>query len=146
MAWLRHQGPDDLDHILGTLPDPYVVTPLGQARFVLGPSGAHVIALDDGTPAAPGALARLASVVRSALAERIAWVPFIDALLVTERDEPCPPATRVPHALITSSLVDGPAVITPEDLDRMLAVVREGTLVGLAAVAPGPTVQPLPAS
>lgn len=137
MAWLRHHGSDDLDRILGSLPDPYVVTALGRARFVLGPSGAHVIALDDGTPAAPSALARLASVIRSALAERIAWVPFIDALLVTERDEPCPPATRVPHDLIASALVDGPDVITPNDLARLLAAVREGTLIGLEAVAPG---------
>lgn len=145
MAWPRHHGLHDLDRTLASLPPEYVVVPLGPARFVLGPSGAHVIALDDADPAAPRAVARLASVIRSALAERVAWVPYVDAFLVTDRAEPCPPATRVPHGLIPRSLVDGPAVLGPTDLERLVACVRDGALAGLDSVAPDPAGRRLPA-
>lgn len=113
MGWPRHQDPEDLDRILDQLPAGFVVRAVGAAWFVLGPTGAHVVALDDGSEAAPRALARLASVTRSALAAEVAWVPYVDAFLVTEREQPCPPATRVPPRLIGRPLTDGPAVIAP---------------------------------
>lgn len=138
MAWPRHHAPDDLDGALDSLPPGYLVVPLGRARFVLGPSGAHVMVLDDGHPAAPRVVSRLASVIRSALAEQIAWVPYVDAFLVTDRREPCPPATRVPHGLIPRSLVDGPAVLSRTELERLVACVQDGALDGLGAVAPSP--------
>jgi len=55
------------------------VRSLGPARFVVGPAGAHAIALDDGRPAAAGEVGLLASVSRSALAEHVAWVPYVHA-------------------------------------------------------------------
>ncbi len=138
MGWPRHQGPDDLDRILDQLPARFVVRAIGAAWFVLGPTGAHVVALDDGTDAAPRALAMLASVTRSALAEHVAWVPYVDAFLVTERERPCPPATRVPPRLVRGSLINGPAVLAPTDLSRLVGCVEAGVLDGLTTVAPGP--------
>lgn len=138
MGWPRHHGPQDLDRALAALPAGHLVRALGPARFVLGPSGAQVVSLDDGDAASPGAVARLASVVRSALAERAAWVPYVDAFLVTDRDGPCPPATPVPPRLIPSTLVEGPAVLTPDELRRLVACVEDGALDGLDAVAPDP--------
>ncbi len=137
MGWPRQHGPSDLDRALDALPTGYLVRQLGAARFVLGPSGAHVLTLDDGDPAAPQIVARLAAVVRSALAERIAWVPYVDAFLVTDRSEPCPPATRVPRRLIPGSLLDGPPVLTAGDLARLAGCVEAGALDGLDGVAPG---------
>jgi hypothetical protein len=136
MGWPRHHGPEDLDHVLGELPDAYTVRAIGSARFVIGPTGAHVVALDDGTEAAPRAVALLASVARSALADRVAWVPFVHALLVTDRTEPCPPATRVPPGAIPTVLLEGPPVLSPAELGRLVASVTEGVLDGLTAVAP----------
>lgn len=145
MGWPRHNGPDDLDCVLDALRDPYLVRPLGSARFVLGPSGAHVISVDDATSSAPRVLAHLATVARAALAEQTAWVPFIDALLVTGRLAPCPPATRVPPEMIASSLVNGPPVLAPADLARLTSCVEGGALDRVAAEAPGLAGEPLPA-
>lgn len=136
MGWPRHHGPEDLDRVLGTLPDDYVVRTIGEARFVLGPTGAHVLALDNGQADAPRAVALLASVIRSSLADQVAWVPFVHALLVTERDQPCPPATRVPPALIPGALVEGPPLLRPDELSRLVSSVEAGTLDDLTAVAP----------
>ncbi|HYI62755.1 MAG TPA: hypothetical protein VEW93_13230 [Acidimicrobiales bacterium] len=138
MGWPRHHGPDDLDRVLDTLPDGYVVRPVGDARFVLGPTGAHVLALDDGGADVPRAVGLLASVIRSSLADQVAWVPFVHALLVTDRDEPCPPATCVPPGLVPSVLLEGPALLRPEDLRRLVASVQAGALDDLGAVAPSP--------
>lgn len=135
MAWPRRHGPEDLDDLLGALPPGYFVRPIGPARFVLGPTGAHVVAIDDSREAAPREVGRLASVSRSALAEHVAWVPFVHALLVTDDDRPCPPATCVPPRLIPGALVEGPAVLDADELARLVASVVAGALDGLESVA-----------
>ena len=147
MGWPRHHAPEDLARALSGLPDDYAVTSIGGAHLVLGPTGAQVVALDDGADDAPRAVARLASVVRSALAEHVAWVPFVHALLVTERHEPCPPATGIPAPMLLRTIVDGPPTVQPPDLDRLLACIAEGALDGLSALAPSatePVDSPLP--
>ena len=136
MGWPRRHGPEDLDRVLATLPDGYLVRPIGSSRFVLGATGAHVLAIDDGRADAPREVGLLASVTRSALAEHVAWVPFVHALLVTEEERACPPATCVHPRLIPNALVEGPAVLGPEELGRLVASVRAGALNGLEAVAP----------
>ena len=136
MGWPRHHGLDDLDRALRTLPAGHVVTPVGRSRLVLGPSGAHLVVLDDGSDDAARDVARLASVVRSALADHVAWVPYVDAFLVTDHAEPRPPATRVPRELILNSLVEGPTALTPADLDRLVACIADGALDGLGDILP----------
>jgi len=136
MGWPRHHAPEDLSRALAALPAGYFVTPIGPSHLVLGLTGAQVVALDDGGEDTPRAVARLASVVRSALAEHVAWVPYVHALLVTERNEPCPPATRIPPALVIRALMDGPPTIQATDLARLVACIEAGALDGLGAVAP----------
>ena len=136
MGWPRHHGPEDLDRALTGLPDEVVVRPLGGAHLVVGPVGAQVVALDDGTPDAPRAIARLASVVRSALAEEVPWMPFVHALLVTDRPDPCPPATRISPALLLRALSEGPVALDERILERLHQAIANGALDGLASVAP----------
>lgn len=138
MAWPRHHGPADLTRVLDGLPDDVTVRPIGSAYFVLGPVGAQVVALDDGSEDAPRAVARLASVVRSALAEHAAWVPFVHALLVTERLGPCPPATRIEPSLLLRAVTSGPPTLPPSVLAPLVAAVEAGALDGLTSVAPAP--------
>lgn len=136
MAWPRHHGPEDLARALEGLPDEVLVRPLGGAHLVVGPAGAQVVALDDGSPDAPRATARLASVVRSALAEEVPWMPFVHALLVTDRPDPCPPATRISPALLLRALAEGPVTLEDRILDRLRRAVENGALTGLTSVAP----------
>ncbi len=136
MAWPRHHGPADLPRLLDGLPADVTVRPIGAAYFVLGPAGAQVVALDDGSEDAPRTVARLASVVRSALAEHVTWVPFVHALLVTERPGPCPPATRTEPSLLPRALTDGPSTLPPTVLAPLVEAVEAGALDGLTSVAP----------
>jgi hypothetical protein len=136
MAWPRHHGPEDLARALEGLPDDVTVRSLGGAHLVVGPAGAQVVALDDGSADAPRAVARLASVVRSALAEEVPWMPFVHALLVTDRADPCPPATRISPALLLRAVSEGPVTLDPAILDRLHAAIDGGALDGLKSVAP----------
>jgi hypothetical protein len=136
MAWPRHHGPEDLARALGGLPDEILVRPLGGAHLVIGPAGAQVVALDDGSHDAPRSAARLASVVRSALAEEVPWMPFVHALLVTDRPDPCPPATRISPALLLRAVAEGPVTLDARILDRLRHAIAGGALDGLASVAP----------
>jgi hypothetical protein len=136
MAWPRRHGPDDLARALAGLPEEITVRPLGGAHLVVGPAGAQVVALDDGSPDAPRAAARLASVVRSALAEEVPWMPFVHALLVTDRPDPCPPATRISPALLLRAVSEGPGILDPTILERLRQAIDHGVLDGLTAVAP----------
>jgi hypothetical protein len=139
MAWPRRHGPEDLARALDGLSDEVTVRPLGGAHLVVGPAGAQVVALDDGSPDAPRATARLASVVRSALAEEVPWMPFVHALLVTDRPDPCPPATRISPALLLRAVSEGPVALDDRVLDRLRRAIEGGALDGIAAVAPADT-------
>lgn len=136
MDWRRHHDQPDLAEVLTGLPSAATVHPLGPAHLVLGPTGAQVVVLDDGTADLPRAAARLAAVVRSALAERVAWVPFVHTLLVTEATAPRPPATVVSADLLVRALVEGPTTLQPTDLTRLVASIEEGALAGLDSLAP----------
>lgn len=136
MAWPRHHAPEDIGRALAELPDDISVHPVGPAHLVVGPAGAQIVVADDGSAEAPRAAARLASVVRSALAEDVPWTPFVHALLVTDRPDPCPPATRVSPAHLRAAVAEGPETVEPELLARLRAALAAGALDGLASVAP----------
>ena len=143
MARARHHDPVDLDQVLATLPAGFTVRPVGAARFVLGPTGAHVVALDNGAPHAPDTLAHIANLVRDALAQQVTWVPFVHAMLITERTDPCPPATRVPPVLMPGALVDGPRTLDDHARLRLVEAVASGVLDRIPTMPAGS--QPLSA-
>jgi len=129
MVWSRHHPHADLRATLDALPPDWVVAPLGPAHVVLGPTGAHVVGLDDGVDETPTFLARVAGSVRSRLAEHVPLMPFVHALLVTDRPGSSSDATRIPPALLSLALIDGPPTLTGDELDRLRACVEAGALV-----------------
>lgn len=143
MARPRHNDIEHLDRVLHALPDGYDVWPVGMARFVLGPTGAHVVALDDGRRTAPDSLGHLANLVRDALAQHETWVPFIHAMLVTDRRSPVPPATRVPPGMVRAALLDGPPTLDEAVRLRLVAAVSHGALDPVPSLPAGS--QPLSA-
>lgn len=133
MVWSRHHPRADLRATLSHLPEEWVVAPLGPTHLVLGPTGAHVVAIDDGRDETPALLARLATEVRTRLAEHVALMPFVHALLVGSGSQPCAAATRIPPALLSLAIVDGPPMLTGEELDRIRICVIDGSLADLHA-------------
>jgi hypothetical protein len=133
---------DPIDRLLADLSSVYTTASQGAARFVAGPSGVFVLVSggDDLGQAAERA-ARLAAVTRTALADHLSWVPFVDAVVVTAAGahrRPAGPAneeitvhaTAVPLDLLGEVLVEGRAVIDDAALDVI------GTLVGNDALVP----------
>jgi hypothetical protein len=103
----------ELDDILDALPDGFVVARHdSDARLVIGPSGAFVLvplpAARQARDEAAGRVHRLAQETRVGLGEYLAWVPFLDALLVS-----------------TGPLVRG-AGVTVAPVDLLGAVLRDG--------------------
>lgn len=138
MVWSRHHPHADLRATLEALPPEWVVAPLGPAFVVLGPTGAHVVALDDGREDAAADLARAARTVRGCLAEHVALMPFVHALLVTDRPGSSRDATRIPAELLSLALIDGPPTLTTDELDRLRECVAAQALAGAdQALAPG---------
>src|SRR5262249_35763731 len=102
--------PPTMDGVLDALPPELVVARDGEARFVAGPAGAFVLA-----PApAPGSdvdaaerLLGLAQRTRAELCRHVAWVPFVDALLVSG-------SRRVRRSVVTVAPLDLLAVVLTE--------------------------------
>lgn len=136
MDWRRQHDQTDVGQVLAGLPSSSTIHPLGSAHLVLGPTGAQVVVLDDGSTDLPRTAARLAAVVRSALAERVSWVPYVHTLLVTESTAPRPPATVVSAHLLVRALVEGPTTLDQADLGRLVASIEGGSLAGLDSLAP----------
>jgi hypothetical protein len=136
MVWSRRPAVEDPKLRLDALPPDFVVTPIGAARFVVGPTGAYVVLANDGTTERPRALGRLAATIRSVLAERMAWVPFVHPLLVDTRPLTVAQATVVPPHMLVDLITEGRHTLEPETFDRIRALVNEGALDGLESVAP----------
>jgi len=121
-------GIEAVERVLTALAPGRVLAWADPARLVVGPSGAFVV-LPHG-PDGPDAGARaaaLAEATRSTLAEHLAWVPFIDAVVATAGDGHCGPgATAVPLDLLPVVLVEGPPVIDAATLTRIAALVDAG--------------------
>lgn len=118
--------PKRMDEVLVSLPAPFVVAASEDARLVVGPSGAFVllphanrsIGFDGGAIR----LDLLVQATRSALCDHLSWVPFLDALLVTEVDVAGPtPVAVVALDLLQVVLTEGPAVID----DATLRCIRD---------------------
>ena len=107
---------------LQLLPVWHVTFQLEGAWLVVGPTGLFVITADDGDlrAAADRATAR-ALEVRNRLATELAWVPFVDALVGTSRDEALAelPCLAVPIDLLLYTIAEGPRTGDDDTLERL---------------------------
>lgn len=114
------------------LPDEYMVRRLDGHWLVAGPTGLFVIGqMGSDTQQSTVDLARTAQQVRESLALRIAWVPFVDTMLISSSsngaEAGCP---IVDPRMIASVILDGHRRL---DDDTILEVQRY--LAGLGGVS-----------
>lgn len=95
----------DLKRHVTELPVEFQVWRLGEHWSVVGPSGIFVVGRSTGDVAeAASQTAALAHELRAALSETMMWVPFVDAVVVADREHQGLSCTVVeldvlPHAL-----------------------------------------------
>jgi hypothetical protein len=130
MAIARARGTERVARILAALPPGRILAGTGAGWLVVGPSGAFVVLPDpSGGNGAGRRAGALAEATRAALAEHLSWVPFVDAVVVTDRDGSCGPgATAVPVDLLPEVLVEGPTVIDDPTVRRVGELVAAGLL------------------
>jgi hypothetical protein len=136
-------APDRLDAVLATLPPDWAVAQLGRDRLVAGRAGAFVLRPSTGEHHRDARrVTQLARATRTGLGDHLAWIPVIDALLVTPHRvlEPVG-ATVVELAMLTSLLQEGVQPLDEETLRRITGLMVERRLTpewvpaGLAATA-----------
>jgi hypothetical protein len=117
-----------LDGVLDALPPEWAVGGRGDARLVVGPTGAFVLVPGEDDLAGSAELAHnLAQGTRTALARHLSWVPFIDAAVVTVGNHHAEAASIVvPVDLLAELLVQGPLVID----GPAIAVLRDLLVAG----------------
>jgi hypothetical protein len=121
---------DRLDAVLTGLPPDWAVAELGRDRFVAGPAGAFVLRAATGEPHQDARrVVQLARATRTGLGDHLAWIPVIDALLVTPApmDDPVG-ATVVPVGLVAAVLLDGVQPLDEETLRRLTGLLVERRL------------------
>jgi len=135
-----------VDAILDALPVEFCVACHGSLRLAIGPSGMFVLSTPPAHgPAEPRAVEviRVAADTRSALADHLSWVPFVDALLVTERgrQQPVgsPSLASVPIDLLRVTLVEGRTVVTAKLLSSVRQLLRDDQFQPWAFCLPGST-------
>jgi hypothetical protein len=114
----------DVGAELRELPATHVAYLAEGSWIVLGPTGLFVV-----TDGASGLYeAALTSVLgafrlRSDLATELAWVPFVDALVVTDDPPPADelPCPAVPARLLRSTVSEGPRIVDEGTLSWILA-------------------------
>jgi len=131
---------EGIDGILADLPSEWVIGRQGEARLVMGPSGAFVLVPEAADlHAAADEAQSLAHLTRSMVSHHISWVPFIDAAVVTDADRPTEDAAVVvPVDLLAELLVGGPPVIDRPALGVLRNLLVHGSLDGWqVGTAPG---------
>jgi hypothetical protein len=107
---------------LRELPTTHVTFQHDGAWFVLGPTGLFVVA-DGQLDARQAGLAAVlgARRLRVDIASELAWIPFVDALVVSDADAPeglpCP---SVPLRMLRSTLTDGPRIVDDSTLAHII--------------------------
>jgi hypothetical protein len=107
---------------LRELPTSHVTFQHDRAWFVLGPTGLFVVA-DGQLDARRAGLAAVlgARRLRVDIASELAWIPFVDALVVSDADAPeglpCP---SVPLRMLRSTLTDGPRIVDDSTLAHII--------------------------
>ena len=136
MAWNRRSLQEALEDCLEHLPDGFGVQSIGPAHVVVGPTGVFVVLAHDGSLERARGLGRLAATIRSAFAERMAWVPFVHALLVDDQSTTIAQATVVPPDLLAEVLTEGRRTLEDETIATICELISSGALAGLESVAP----------
>ena len=114
--------PTTLAETLRSLPDAVAVFDVGKAWLVVGPSGLFVLTEDGGDLAADALrAAERADAVRLKLSDELVWVPFIDAMCVTNdvTFDPAQPCLIVPHDLVAHTVTGGPVSVDTETLGKL---------------------------
>jgi hypothetical protein len=122
---------DRLDAVLAGLPPDWAVAELGRDRLVAGPGGAFVLRPSSGEPHHDARrVVQLARATRTGLGDHLAWIPVVDALLVTRApmDEPVG-ATVVPVGLVAAVLLEAAQPLDEETLRRITGLMVERRLV-----------------
>ena len=122
--------PDRLDAVLATLPPEWAVAQLGRDRLVAGQAGAFVLRPSTGEHHRDARrVTQLARATRTGLGDHLAWIPVIDALLVTPARvlEPVG-ATIIPVGMVTSLLQEGVQPLDEETLRRITGLMVERRL------------------
>lgn len=112
----------DLADELRRLPAGHATYALEDAYLTVGPAGVFVLVDAEGDVA--GACRRAAdhaTRVRTELADLMAWVPFVDAVAVTDRHDydPGQPALVIPPDLVRFTVSDGPRTVDADTLARL---------------------------
>lgn len=122
-----------IDDVLGSLPETTMVAESGTARLVMATTGIFVV-----MPATPDILGStdqahwLAAETRDVLATHLAWIPFVDAVVVCG-DTPINDAlsaTVVPIDLLSDLLCEGLHIVSTSILHKIRLLIDRG---GLAA-------------
>ncbi len=125
-----HQLRDGVDRSLRALPGEFAVAGAGATRLVIGPPGAFVLepTTPDRLDVAAARVAGLAVATRAILADHVAWVPFVDGLVVAGDSAAHPSVTVVPPDLLGDTLVRGPEVINASVLGTVRDLLRQSRL------------------
>jgi hypothetical protein len=129
-ASLRRTGPAWREIVAG-LPDGFQAVRFGGGEVVVGPTGVFALtAAADATEVEVAAhrVVRAATELRELLAQRLSWVPFVDALVVTDAATRSPLAAVVPHRLLDDVITGGRHQLAPAQVDGILAAVRRRPL------------------
>lgn len=116
-----------IDAVLDSLPEGFAALDVGDDRIVVGPTGAFVVgpAGRDVTGVADR-LGRRAESCRTALASRLPWTPFVEALVVTDRSGAgTASASAVPPRMLRDTLLSGPRLLSRQAVDRVVEVLGE---------------------
>lgn len=113
----------DVSGALRALPTSHVTYFHDQSWLVMGPTGLFLITVGEGdVEAAAAAALGAARRLRAALAAEVAWVPFVDAVVVVaslRRPQPSVPALVVAIDRLASTIADGPRIVDDETLARL---------------------------
>ena len=114
-----------LSRELHGLPPQHLTYLLDDAWLVVGPTGLFVLLEDEGDiAAAAAAVVRYAGELRSRLCDTLAWVPFVDAVVITNDPRSCsvPECLVVPIDMLRDMICNGPRTIDPQPLMQLALI------------------------
>lgn len=128
----------DIDRELQQLPPSCLIAASGEQRLVVGPTGMYLVAPGGRDNAADAeCLSRSARELRTALADHVWWVPFVDPLVVTAGGaRRAADATLVPRDLLVELVIEGALIVDNATIERISDVLLTVGLPGWEVVRP----------